>query len=156
MIQPGLPGVTFRPATASDAGDVTALFLAARREAMPWLPELHSEGETADFIAEHVIPGTTVTVAVDRSGIVGFIASVPGWVEHLYIHPGAQRRGIGGALLERAKATAPDGLRLYAFRDNTRAVAFYRAHGFVVVREGDGSGNEEGMPDVLMAWEPLR
>ena len=43
-------------------------------------------------------------------------------------------------------------LQLWAFQRNTAARAFYEAHGFTVQRLTDGSGNEEGEPDVLYAW----
>jgi chorismate mutase len=38
------------------------------------------------------------------------------------------------------------------FESNPRARAFYARHGFVEVGRGDGSENEEGAPDVEMAW----
>jgi hypothetical protein len=45
-------------------------------------------------------------------------------------------------------------MRLYAFQRNTRARSFYERRGFVAVAFGDGSGNEEGEPDVLYQWTP--
>jgi hypothetical protein len=45
-------------------------------------------------------------------------------------------------------------MRLYAFQRNTRARGFYERRGFVAVEFGDGSGNEEGEPDVLYQWTP--
>ena len=72
----------------------------------------------------------------------------------LYILPGEQGRGIGSALLAKAMARRPAGMRLYAFQRNTRARGFYERRGFVAVEFGDGSGNEEGEPDVLYQWTP--
>jgi hypothetical protein len=43
-------------------------------------------------------------------------------------------------------------LQLWTFQRNTNAIRCYRARGFQVVRETDGSGNEEREPDVLMGW----
>jgi hypothetical protein len=51
-------------------------------------------------------------------------------------------------------ARRPSGMRLYAFQRNTRARDFYECRGFVAVEFGDGSGNEEGEPDVLYQWTP--
>ncbi|NUQ90403.1 MAG: GNAT family N-acetyltransferase, partial [Glycomyces artemisiae] len=70
---------------------------------------------------------------------------------HLYIEPGAQGRGIGEALLERAKRRRRS-LDLRVFAANTRARAFYARHGFSEVGADDGSGNEEGLPDLLLRW----
>jgi putative acetyltransferase len=72
----------------------------------------------------------------------------------LYILPGHQGAGIGSALLATAKTARPDGFSLYAFQRNIRARQFYEHRGFVPVAFGDGSGNEEGEPDVLYRWTP--
>ena len=59
--------------------------------------------------------------------------------------------GIGSRLLDvvinEAKLVTPV-LRLYAFQCNEAARRFYERHGFTAVAFGDGSGNEEGEPDV--------
>jgi len=55
-------------------------------------------------------------------------------------------------LLERGRRELPPPIRLYTFRDNHAARAFYEHHGFVAIGFGDGSGNEEGCPDVLYEW----
>ena len=73
-------------------------------------------------------------------------------VQQLYILPGYQGIGIGSALLALAKVRRPGGLRLYAFQRNARARAFYERRAFVAIAFGDGSGNEEGEPDVLYEW----
>ena len=89
----------------------------------------------------------------ERAGeLVGMCAFRDGWVDQLYVHPAHHRRGIGAALLRKAKdANAP--LQLWAFRRNEIALRFYEAHGFAVVRTTDGAGNEEREPDALLAWE---
>jgi ribosomal protein S18 acetylase RimI-like enzyme len=73
-------------------------------------------------------------------------------VDHLYVHPDFQGRGIGSALLELAKVSA-DSLRLWTFQCNLKARCFYERHGFRIERETDGVGNEERQPDVLYLWE---
>lgn len=40
-------------------------------------------------------------------------------------------------------------VRLYTFQANQGARRFHERHGFRVVGFGDGSGNEEGVPDPL-------
>ncbi|MEQ9519255.1 MAG: GNAT family N-acetyltransferase [Parvibaculum sp.] len=92
-------------------------------------------------------------VAVVNQHITGFIALKPGWIEHLYIHPRFQGRGAGHALLTIAKERATSDLRLWTFRQNKAALAFYRRHGFELARQTDGRTNEERMPDCLMVWQ---
>jgi ribosomal protein S18 acetylase RimI-like enzyme len=65
--------------------------------------------------------------------------------------PNRLRRGYGRALLDKAKQHHPE-LQLWTFQKNLNAIGFYRANGFRLVRETDGSGNEEREPDALYAW----
>jgi GNAT superfamily N-acetyltransferase len=137
----------------ADAHALAALFTASRRAAMPWLPPLHSAAEDRRFIAEQVIGASDEVLVVRREGRpVGFLALVGPMVEHLYVEPGAQRAGIGSALLDTAKARRPEGLRLWVFQRNEGARAFYANHGFTEVERTDGAANEEREPDVLLAW----
>jgi GNAT superfamily N-acetyltransferase len=138
-------------ARAAEGDAIAEVFLASRRAAMPWLPELHTDDETRAFFAG-VIATCEVLVARESGEPVGFLALRGGDVDHLYVHPDAQRRGVGTALLAAAKARRPDGLELWAFQRNTPALAFYARHGFVERRRTDGSANEEREPDVRLAW----
>jgi GNAT superfamily N-acetyltransferase len=73
---------------------------------------------------------------------------------HLYVHPDLQRRGIGDALLARAKELRPDGFRLWVFQRNTGAHSFYERRGLRLAELTDGAGNEEREPDALYEWRP--
>jgi ribosomal protein S18 acetylase RimI-like enzyme len=75
-------------------------------------------------------------------------------VEHLYVRPDLLRRGIGGALLQRAKERLPSGFRLWVFQQNVSARRFYERHGLRLVEETDGRRNEERTPDALYEWRP--
>ena len=143
-----------RPATAADAPAITALFLAARAAAMPWLPDLHSDDETAAFIRDVVLPGCDVQLATGADGeVLGFAAREGAVLEHLYVRPDAQRAGIGTALLRQAMAASPAGLTLFVFQANTAARAFYERHGFAVLEADDaGERNEEHLPDLRYGW----
>jgi GNAT superfamily N-acetyltransferase len=83
---------------------------------------------------------------------VGFAHLTPTWLDGLYVRPEAQGTGVGSALLELAQALRPEGFGLWVFESNARAREFYARHGFVEVERTDGSGNEEGAPDVAMRW----
>jgi GNAT superfamily N-acetyltransferase len=123
---------------------------------MPYLPPLHTDDETRAWIANVVLPHQEVWVAESAGRVVGVAALDDDTLTQLYLLPAAQGRGIGSRLLETAKTRRPEGLRLYAFQRNGRARGFYERRGFVPVEFGDGSGNEEGEPDVLYLWTPGR
>lgn len=138
-------------ARADEADAIAEVFLASRRAAMPWLPALHSDEETRAFFAG-VVAACEVLVAREAGEPVGFLALRGGDVDHLYVHPAAQRRGVGTELLDAAKARRPGGLELWAFQRNTPALDFYARHGFAELRRTDGSANEEREPDVRLGW----
>ena len=60
------------------------------------------------------------------------------WLELIAVHPSAQGRGVGGALLshamERARSLGRDAVTLQVRAANTRAGAVYEKHGFAPVR----------------------
>jgi ribosomal protein S18 acetylase RimI-like enzyme len=139
-----------RAARPEDRAAVGEVFLAARRDALPYLPELHTDEDTRAFVAGLVDKGI-VTVAEHEGRVAGFLALDGDWVDHLYIAPGAQGRGLGSALLRAAQAQR-ERLQLWVFQRNTRAIAFYERHGFAVAERTDGAGNEERTPDARMTW----
>lgn len=143
-----------RRAKAEDAKAVARLFLAAKRAAMPYLPELHSDQETFAWIADVVLTEHETYVAEVDGALVGFLALEGDLLGHLYVLPEWQGVGVGSRLLEHAKRRRPDGFRLYVFQRNTRARTFYERRGLSVVELGDGSWNEEGEPDALYEWRP--
>ena len=87
-------------------------------------------------------------VAETNGEISGFLAVHGVMVEHLYVRPDLLRRGIGSALLQRAKERLPSGFRLWVFQENVPARRFYERHGLRLV-EGPmagGTRNERRMP----------
>lgn len=141
-----------RPASAADALEIAEVFLASRRDALPYLPALHSDEETRRWIADVVLKHSEVWVAAFDDVIVGFLSVSGDHLDHLYVRPGYYRQGIGDRLLTKAKEINPRRLRLFTFQRNGRARAFYEARGFVPVDFNDGSRNEEGEPDALYEW----
>jgi ribosomal protein S18 acetylase RimI-like enzyme len=119
---------------------------------MTYLPKLHTDDEIRGWLGRVVFPESRVWVAERGGRIEGFAALRDGRIDHLYVRPGSQSAGVGAALLREAKRASPDELTLYVFQRNVRARAFYERHGFLPVSFGDGSGNEENEPDVLMRW----
>ena len=141
-----------RAATRTDAPVIAALFLASKRKAMPYLPELHTDEETYDWIESDILETHEVEVAEVESTVVGFAAIKGGLLGHLYVHPDRQGVGVGSALLASAKERRPSGLELWTFQRNEVARRFYARHGFRAVELTDGADNEEREPDVRYVW----
>ncbi len=141
-----------RDAVPEDADALTRLFLASRRQAMPWLREVHSDDETLWWMGNVVLRDLAVRVATLDGVVAGFAAIRPGWLDHLYIAPAHQRTGLGARLLVEAQRIGGTPLLLWAFQRNHAARAFYRRYGFVEEELTDGAANEEHEPDVRMIW----
>ncbi len=146
--------VRIRAATQEDADCLARVFIASFGT-LTFLPKLHTDEETFDFIANSVIREQDVLLAEVDGAPVGFVAMAHGnFVEHLYVHPDRQRRGVGSTLLRRAKERMPEGFRLWVFQQNTAARRFYERHGLHLVELTDGADNEEKTPDALYQWRP--
>ena len=143
--------IGLRAGGPQDGDVIAAVFAAARRAAMAYLPQLHPSDELRAYFASVVAAGAT-TVAVRDGRVVAFVALDDAWVEHLYVDPPHWRQGIGAALLRHAQAARPEGLQLWVFQRNADAIAFYERHGFAIAERTDGAGNEEREPDARMVW----
>lgn len=139
-----------RTLTLDDVDAIARISRRARFDAIPDYPDLHTPAEDVAFFREQVAECGGLA-DVDVTGVVrGFVLWRGQMVEHLYVDLGHQGMGVGSALLAAALgAIAQRPVRLWTFQGNTRAVAFYRRHGFVAVEWTDGDRNEEGLPDVL-------
>lgn len=146
--------VTIRRAAEADVEPIAGVWLAARRAAGDrFPPPVHEDAELVPHLLGDVLPVADVLVAEREGRVLGVLILSGPLVDGLYVAPEAQGTGIGTALLERAKAERPEGLRLWVFASNVPAEAFYERRGFRVVGGSDGSANEEGAPDLLLAWE---
>lgn len=143
-----------RPARQEEAHALADLFHRTRLRDMPYLPALYTQEEIRRWMAEIVLPGCEVWVAEVGGALAGFMALKGDQLEHLYVDPSHQGRGIGARLLDEAKRLRPQGLTLWVFQENAGARRFYAAHGFVEAELTDGAGNEEGAPDVRCVWRP--
>ncbi|MBE1710506.1 GNAT family N-acetyltransferase [Mesorhizobium japonicum] len=140
-------GIVLRPASGSDAAAI-ATMMRASLNAFDWMPVLHTPKEDLFFIRDIVLPRQQVTVAEAGPVIAGFIAVNGDWVEQLYLDPAWTGQGIGSRLLTDATAALPV-TKLHCFQANTGAQRFYERHGFRAELFGDGTNNEEGLPDIL-------
>ena len=147
-----------RPAREEEIEPLTRLFVRARNE-MEYLPSVPESA--VDVIADRIREHEELWVADADGRVVGFLGIEASTnlggvavLEKLYVEPGDQGRGIGAALLEKAKALRPDGLYLWVFQKNDGARRLYERHGFQLLKLTDGAANMEREPDALYRWEP--
>ena len=147
--------ISIRRGTVADADAVADVFITSRRAAIGRIPRgIHPEDEVRRWFASTVLVEHEVWVAeVDRR-IVGILVLRGDSIDQLYVRPEIQRRGVGTRLLAHAKR-GRGRLRLYTFEANEPARDFYEKHGFKPIAFGDGTGNEEGAPDVLYEWRGI-
>ena len=83
----------------------------------------------------------------DDNGVVkGFLWVDDKQIKKLFVEPVLQSRGIGAKLLEHAVSEL-DATYLWALEKNTRAIDFYKRHGFMVT---DEKMLEEGTTEYLV------
>ena len=140
-------------ASAAQAPEIARVFRSSRLEALPYLPILHSPEEDLAYFREADFAKDEVWTASLSGSIIGFIAFSPGWINHLYLLPGMQGKGIGSRLLDLALSRR-EALSLWTFQRNSRAIRFYQSKGFIESKRTDGAENEEKTPDVLLHWNP--
>ena len=145
--------VVLRPAAAGDALRIAEVLLSSRKTFQPYAPPVHTDAEVREWVRDMLMPAGGVTVACVNADIAAMMATSraadAGWIEQLFVVPGATGQGIGALLLDHALATLPRPVRLYTFQANSGARRFYERRGFRAIAFGDGSGNEEHCPDVL-------
>jgi ribosomal protein S18 acetylase RimI-like enzyme len=141
-----------RLAEPEDAEAVADVFIPSF-ESLTFLPMLHSHDEHRAFVRS-LLERHEVWVAEEDGRVVGMAVLSERMLDHIYVHPDAQDRGVGGALLRQAKARRPGGFTLWVFQQNAGARRFYERHGLRAVRFTDGSENEEKTPDALYEWRP--
>jgi GNAT superfamily N-acetyltransferase len=143
-----------RAARDDEIEELTRLFIRARNE-MDYLPRVPDEA--AGPISARIRENEEVWVAEEEGRLLGFLAighsrdlDAP-VLEKLHVEPAAQNRGIGTALLAKAKELRPDELYLWVFQKNP-ARRLYERHDFELVKLTDGAENMEREPDALYRW----
>jgi putative acetyltransferase len=146
--------VDIRRARDDEIEPLTELFIRARNE-MDYLPQVPEEA--AAPIAARIREHDEVWVAVEDGRLLGFLGIERSTnlrapvLEKIYVEPADQNRGVGSALLDKAKELRPDELYLWVFQKNP-ARRLYERHGFKLVKLTDGADNMEREPDALYRW----
>lgn len=142
--------MVIRPARPVDAAPIAAFYKDIREDTVPTIHDLES---TTVWIRDHRIARGSSWVIEEGDEIIGWLDVWGDDLDQLYLKRGYQGRGLGKQLVDHAKALSPGRLELFTFQINEGARRFYRREGFTEVAWGDGSGNEEGAPDVKLVWQ---
>jgi ribosomal protein S18 acetylase RimI-like enzyme len=140
-----------RRATAADIDSIGHIKVATRDE-MPYLPRIPDEDRPR--LGRIFFDRYEIWVAEEDGRVVGYVALGEARVEHVYVAPAKQGRGVGTALLDHAKSLRPGGLDLWVFQQNEGARRLYEREGFRLVELTDGAGNMEKTPDARYEWMP--
>ena len=92
--------------------------------------------DQAQYFQDIVLPQNAVTVALQNSQLLGFVACNAESVAQLHVRVGHHRCGIGTQLLDLAKTQSSGSLWLYTFARNRVARCFYEHNGFSIIAEG--------------------
>ena len=140
-----------RPLRQDEMEGAARVHRASFDERLPWLAGLYTPAQDFAFFRDRVFAACEVWGALEADEVVGIIAFREGWIDHLYVLPACQGRGVGSALLDVARRFGRP-LKLWTFQKNTSARRFYEGKSFVEVERTDGASNEEREPDVLYEW----
>lgn len=143
------PDVSLRAARPLDAGALGAILWAFQHQT-DWMPDLYS-GAQAIALCGMMIDRGWVTVAQRQGRVIGFLALEKGYIHGLYLDRAARGQGGGRLLIDHAKTRAGQ-LELRVAQHNAAAKRFYRRAGFNEAARGDGSANDENLPDVHFVW----
>jgi len=140
----------YRP---EDFDAVTILWRISREKSLPEFQRAkgHFFYEDQDYFRDHVLKDNKVWVVEMDDRPVAFMAMKSEFIDHLYVHPDYQKRGIGKMLLDYARQLSPGHVWLYTLQVNMIARAFYETNGFVAEKLGL-SPPPEGEPDVEYHW----
>lgn len=141
--------LVLRPARSTDAGK-TGHILWQFQASTEWMPEVHTTAETVAYCGQMIEAGWVTIAMLDRQ-VVGFLARDNDEICALYLLARAEGQGVGRALLDYAKSQSPQ-LTLRAFQANAGARRFYKREGFTEISRGDGSDNDENLPDIHYVW----
>jgi len=146
-------GFSIRDYRPEDFDAVTILWRVSREKSLPEFQNAkgHFFYEDQGYFYDHILKDDKVWVVELNARPVAFIAMREDFIDHLYVHPDHQKRGIGKALLYHARQLSPQHLWLYTLQINTNARFFYEKNGFIAEKFGI-SPPPESEPDIEYHW----
>lgn len=134
-------GLRLAPAGEGDFESLLALRMAAMRESLERVGRFDPQ-RARERLSRGYLPAYTRHILLNEE-LVGFVVVVPrehDWLlDHLYVHPSAQRKGVGSWVLESVlkEADAQHKAVSVTALKHSDANRFYLRHGFVLQAEGE-------------------
>ncbi|WP_425617919.1 GNAT family N-acetyltransferase [Anatilimnocola sp. NA78] len=134
-------GLTYTAVTLADFDDLVAIRIAAMRESLERVGRFNPE-RARERLRNSFYPAHTQLILIDEKRN-GFYTLRPAEgcliLDHLYVLPQEQSRGIGSQVMQRILATADElqlPIHLNALRESA-SNRFYQRHGFAQMREDE-------------------
>lgn len=146
--------VSIRSYNPKDLEDTVQLWYQTWHQTFPHIQHPQTYYEWKERFCDRLAVKGNVWVAEVENRIVGFIVVMKEKQElnQIFVDLMYQNQGIGSALLDKAKAICPQGLKLNTLKQNTQACLFYEKHGFKAGKLGTNKIN--GEPNVEYLWLP--
>ena len=130
--------MNYRTVEPADYDAIARVWLESARSSDGALSSLPSLAALRSRVDAEMAAGWDVTIVLDDDVIVGFLALKPAFaaLDQIFILPTHQDRGIGRALIERAKAAMPSGFTLRTASANHKARRLYGRSGLLLLEEG--------------------
>ncbi len=122
-----------RPYRPADDDSIIAVWLASSKIAHPFLTDDFISREKGRMRDDHLRKAETWVFEHDER-VLGFIAVIGNEVGGIFVHPGAQRKGIGKALMDVAVQLRGE-VFLDVFKSNWLGRSFYDRYGFSIEYE---------------------
>lgn len=132
----------------TDIDNVMEIWLTENIKAHDFIPKEYWE-KNFEYVKK-VLPNAEIYVYVENEKIAGFIGLNDNYIEGIFIDSKYQYKGIGTALLNKAKKMK-DELTLSAYKKNTKAIQFYLKNEFKIVEKNIDKENDE--VEYIMLWK---
>ncbi len=127
---------------------VLSIWLEASIQAHDFVAKEFWESRVPDM-RDRYIPGSETYVYSDHGHVQGFFSLREDTLAAVFVSPGAQRKGIGQQLIDKAKSLR-ERLNCAVYRHNRKGFEFYRKNGFSVV--GEQIDWHTRHPEILMEY----
>jgi putative acetyltransferase len=138
--------VTIRHATADDRAGLFDIWLRSVRATHAFVSDADIES-FMPLVRDYLASSECWVLCDADDGVMGFMGMAGSKMESLFLAPECHRRGGGRRFVEHARALRGE-LTVDVNEQNTAAVGFYKACGFVV--EGRSELDETGRPYPLL------
>ena len=142
-----------RPFMESDTDSLVRLWLESARASHAFLPQSVWDSMEEDIRTLYLPMSDEILLHIDDASgeIDAFLAFAGSYLGALFVAPKAQGRGLGSRMFRIARRMHPD-LTLTVYKDNARAVAFYKRQGLSIL--GERVEEETACAELIMGFAP--